>query len=229
MLPPLARWVKRSQAVFFIWNHPANLPLWGWCFQTPLIFTAPAFPPNAAQDAALDCVRLLSNRSSPGPTTKKRGFPGKHGLFCGGFLEVKLNEHQQQLVFQVDFLKRHKRHHGNNKGKPQQHDRVWLSQIGCQEVSSEKVFWHLLQTFLDFQRKFALFTLNWWEPRFPMLRKWRFSVSLKIFHLWDDRYRKSLCNSCFTPQDISLFHTYVCIYNTYSALPKHCDSGEWRK
>ena len=67
--------------------------------------------------------------------------------------------------------------------------------------------------FLIFSANLHSDTLNWWEPRFPMLRKWRFSVSLKNFSplgfFW---YRKSLCNSCFTPQDISLFHTYVCKY-----------------
>ena len=46
---------------------------------------------NATQDAALDCVRLLSNRSSPFDPQKKRGFLENIGIrtiFLGYFVAV---------------------------------------------------------------------------------------------------------------------------------------------
>lgn len=75
---------------------------------------------------------------------------------CGCFFRGKVEWKSTATCLRcVDFFEQN--HHGNNIGKPQQHDRVWLSQIGSlQNYLRRRLKSHLLQTFLDFQCKFAL-------------------------------------------------------------------------
>ena len=141
------------------------------------------------------------------------------GCFFRGFM---LNEHQQQLVFlkKCVFLVRHKCHHGNNIGKPQQHlSGLTFTKLGCRkELSSEKVevtfasdiSWFSVQICTLYFKLVGAQISNVEKMAVFCEKMAVFCGPLKIFHLWDDRYRKSLwalCDGCFTPQDISLFHT----------------------